>query len=253
MRKRRVVWISSSDPGDCRIENEDRLFVASAKLGHHRVALFAVADGCGGMQRGAEASALAVECVRLFWEQYIPKICRRFLCRTAKIDAALEQLLQIAHEKVCRLADETMHPASTLSVLLLIDKRFWIRHVGDSRVYRLPVTRMEMERLTEDQSMVEDMLRNHEIAPWEAADYSRSILSMCLGVRKKLHTYSKQGQVDPGDIFLLCSDGLYAYAPEDSIAHQLRENPSDAAALRNLIPFGQAGDNVSFIIAWEEP
>lgn len=248
-----MEWILSSDPGDCRAENEDKLFAVSARFGWQKAALFAVADGCGGMQRGAEASAAAINCVRLFWERHVPHLANRLLGRQTAVNTGLEHLLQTAHAQVCALAEgEKKRPASTLTVMLVIGRQFWIRHVGDCRIYRLSPTAAKLDRLTEDQSMVADMLRNQEIEPWEAADYSRSVLSMCLGMPAKLHTYANSGRIERGDIFLLCSDGFYAYAAEESIADQLRINAANSAALRRLIPAGRAGDNVSFITAWEE-
>ena len=76
--------------------------------------------------------------------------------------------------------------------------------------------------------MVADMLRNQEIEPWEAADYSRSVLSMCLGMPAKLHTYANSGRIERGDIFLLCSDGFYAYAAEERTADQRGKQRSAA-------------------------
>ena len=250
---KKMEWVLSSDAGDCRPENEDRLFASSVKCTWRKSALFAVADGCGGMQRGAEASAAAINCVNLFWKTRISRMVCRPWIRSVSIDTCLEEMMQTAHADVCALAEKNQpRPASTLTVFLVAGKQFWIRHVGDCRIYRLSDYGTDLERLTEDQSMVADMLRNREIEPWEATDYSRSVLSMCLGMPTKLHTYAQSGTIHRGDIFLLCSDGLYAYADEKQIAAQLANDPSDDRALRNLICPGQAGDNVSFITVWEE-
>lgn len=253
MQKKEICWNSCSDAGDYRAENEDAIFAASSRWRGHRVALFAVADGCGGMQNGAAASAIAIDNVSCFWLHSIPLLACKWLRQTIAVEDALERMMQCAHTQVCSLSkSEKVHPASTLTVLLILDDCFWIRHVGDSRAYRLSESQYKLERLTEDQSMVEDMLRNREIEPWEASDYSRSILSMCLGISNSLHTYSNKGRMRKGDVFLLCSDGFHAYVDEENISHLLRWNPSDVAALRELIPAGQAGDNVSLITAWEE-
>lgn len=246
---KRLCWQSYSDAGDCRTVNEDRLFAAVQQLHGRAVGLFAVADGCGGLPHGAQASEVAIQQVGAFWATDLPALADRLLLRDSAIQTALEALMQRAHAQVVQLAQiYGGKAASTLSVLLLIGHRYWIRHVGDTRIYRLHGD--ALEQLTQDQSMVADLLRNHVIRPEDAKDYARSILTMGLGVSRRLYTYQTGGTAAPDDVFCLCSDGLYACLPDGALSRQLRHAPADAAALRAQIPPGLATDNLSFLTVW---
>ena len=246
-----LLWVTHSDAGDVRAENQDCLFAASEWIGGRRAGLFAIADGCGGMKYGAQTSRQAIYAVQAFWEECLPQLARRLVLRDSMVMQALEDLMQSANQQVQEICIEAQErTGSTLSVLLLLDRRFWIKHVGDSRIYCL--RQGMLERLTEDQSMVADMLRNHEIEDAQADEYNRSILTMCLGHPRKLYTYANMGKMTHDSIFCLCSDGLYAYSSEAAIQEQLLLAPEDTGQMRGLIADGAAHDNVSFITIWEE-
>lgn len=249
-RGRGLRWAAHSDAGDRRTENQDCLFAACDWFGRRRVGLFAVADGCGGMQCGAQASRRAIQAVQEFWEARMPGLLRPVGICQAEVQAALEDMMQAAHDGVSDLGGAGGRAASTLTVLLVIGRFFWVKHVGDCRLYALRDGTLRL--LTEDQTALADMLRNREITAAQAAAYNRSVLSMCLGGAKKLHTYTRAGKLGRGEVFCLCSDGFYAFVPPEELAACLAQAPQDAGRLRALIEPGQAEDNVSILTVWEE-
>jgi serine/threonine protein phosphatase PrpC len=242
--------VSHSDTGDVRATNEDSVFAESQIINGHNIGLFAVSDGCGGLQCGEDASRLAVETVGIFWRNQIPDLASSFFISFQTVAEQMENMMQEAQLKVKSFADEKkLKSAATLTVLLLIDRKFWIKHVGDSRVYRLQ--NGSLECMTEDQTVVADMLRNREITEAEAKHCNRSVLSMNLGTSGRLFTYSGKGKIKSGDVFLVCSDGLYAFTNEEMLRKQLLKNHQSSEEMRNLIAEGKARDNVSFVIVWK--
>lgn len=248
---KKLMFAACSDPGDVRKSNEDSMFALAEEFGKHRVGLFAVADGCGGMSRGEDASGISIRAVEKLWNDVITdwkygfKYSENF---TLTVDGIIENMFQAANRAVLSLGEKfECSPASTLSVLLIIDNHYWIKHVGDSRIYVLH--RAKFQCLTEDQTMLADMLRNGEIDESEADDYNRSVLSMSIGVKKKLYTYSGHGRVKRKDVFFICSDGMHAYADTNEVKKMLAVS-DDVKAIRNVIPCGSAVDNVTFIKVW---
>ena len=250
--KNELHYIAHSDVGDKRDVNEDNFFAAVEKQGKRSAGLFAVADGCGGMQYGDEASRITAEEVSNAWGRLLESdtnIFRYTNNLSKRIDEILEEMIQKAHLSVIELGNRlNCDPASTLSILFISDGHYWIKHVGDSRIYRF--RNGSLERLTEDQTMLADMIRNGEINETEACNYKRSILSMSIGIKGKVYSYSNRGNVLNGDIFLICSDGFYSFADESRICEVLAEGINDSDKLRKIIDDGKASDNVTFIAVY---
>lgn len=123
--------------------------------------------------------------------------------------------------------------------------------MGDSRVYL--IRKNKITQLTEDQSLVADMVRNGELTKEEAKSFKKkNVLTMCIGVFEDIRTYSKTGKIKDNDTFLLCCDGLHNHVSGEEIVKIVREKkiPFDdkAKALREKIEEGKANDNVSAVI-----
>lgn len=253
-KKKKLIYKIHSDSGDCRTINEDSCFAASERFGKHCAGIFAVADGCGGMQRGDEASKLAVEAVQKAWKRILDSefdVFSYFRFSPEIIGEFLEDIVQEAQISVTEMGRiYDCDPASTLTILFIVDNYYWIKHVGDSRIYLMRNGLMEC--ITKDQTVLADMLRNGEISPFDIEKYNRSILSMSIGIKGKVHTFSGHRKIRNNDIFLICSDGFYAYADEEEIFMALKERKNDLQSLRNLIKTGNAADNVTFIVVWQK-
>jgi PPM family protein phosphatase len=207
-----------TDTGRQRSENEDSLFV--------RAPIFVVADGMGGAQAGEVASKTAADAFDRDLPDGPPE---RFLRET--IEAANRRIHEIAR------ADPSKAGMGTTITAAIVDPRgeeVGIGHVGDSRAYRL--RRGSLERLTRDHSLVEEMRRKGQITDAQAEDHpQRSIITRALGPEPEVEVDVQTVPAAPGDVFLLCSDGLTTMVDEARIAAVLADSSSMREAVRTLV------------------
>ena len=180
-----------SDTGRHRKMNEDRWFA--------RAPLFGVADGMGGAPAGEVASQIAIDVL----EPGLPD----------GPDPAEERLAGLIIDANSRIHDSSMGDAAktgmgtTMTIAWLGEEELSIAHVGDSRLYCLRTG--ELERLTRDHSLVEDLVREGRITPEEAEEHpQRSIVTRALGAEAHVQADHFTWRVRDGDIYLICSDGL---------------------------------------------
>jgi len=207
-----------TDTGRQRSENEDSLFV--------RAPIFVVADGMGGAQAGEVASKAAADS----FDRDLPDIPpERFLRET--IEAANRKIHELARADPSRAG---MGTTITAAIVNAQEEEIGIGHVGDSRAYRLRAG--NLERLTRDHSLVEEMRRKGQITDAQAEDHpQRSIITRALGPEPEVEVDVQTVPAAPGDVFLLCSDGLTTMLDEDRIATVLSDAPSMQDAVRALV------------------
>jgi protein phosphatase len=207
-----------TDTGRQRSANEDSFFV--------RAPIFVVADGMGGAQAGEVASRTAAEAFDVDLPEGPP-------------ERVLRETILAANRRIHDLArsDPSRAGMGTTLTAAIVDpggEEVAIGHVGDSRAYRLRGGRLE--QLTRDHSLVEEMRRKGQITDAQAEDHpQRSIITRALGpepeVEPDVHTVAGA----PGDVFLICSDGLTTMLSEDRIAKLLTAASSMEAAVRALV------------------
>jgi protein phosphatase len=194
----------STDVGRQRDTNEDALLVSPP--------FFAVADGMGGAKAGEVASHLATD---VFQED------------DGGDDSPETRLAHIAREANRRIyelssKDEARRGmGTTLTAAMVTGREVSIGHVGDSRAYRLRDG--QLDQLTKDHSLVAELERRGEITPEAAESHpQRSIITRALGPEPEVDvdTYTINGK--PGDVYLLCSDGLTSMVSDDEVASILR-------------------------------
>jgi PPM family protein phosphatase len=220
-----------TDTGRQRSENEDSLFVRSP--------IFVVADGMGGAQAGEVASKAAAEA----FDRDLPE---------APPGTVLRQTIEAANREIHRLAraDPSRAGMGTTITAAIVDagsEEIAIGHVGDSRAYRLRGGRLE--RLTRDHSLVEEMRRKGQITDEQAEDHpQRSIITRALGPEPVVEVDVQTVPAAPGDVFLLCSDGLTTMVGDERIAAVLAGADSMRDAVRQLIDEANAAggrDNIT--------
>ncbi|MGH3039393.1 MAG: Stp1/IreP family PP2C-type Ser/Thr phosphatase [Gaiellaceae bacterium] len=223
-----------TDPGRVRRRNEDT-FVLDPPL-------FAVADGMGGAQAGEVASRLAAAAFREFHDAD----------RLAP-DERLQAIIQEANRRIyerARADSDVSGMGTTLTAALLTGGRLTVGHVGDSRAYR--VRDGELEQLTEDHSLVGDLMRSGRLTPEEAdAHPQRSVITRALGTDPEVSVDTLTVDAEPGDLFLLCSDGLTTMVTDEDILSTLSASPTLDAAARELVQAANAGggeDNVTVVL-----
>ena len=200
-----------------------------------------MADGMGGHLAGEVASRMAIEAVqRMARENERPGI------------AALREAVACAHETILAHAQDHIECAgmgTTLSVLWLGENYAYIAHVGDSRIYRL--REGSLTQITQDHSLVEELVRAGLITREQARTHPRrNIITRALGTHGENEPDLLVTDVQDGDVFLLCTDGLTGMVPDDEIERTLRDCGIEAAADRLLALALDAGgrDNVTLIL-----
>lgn len=198
-----------------REKNEDS-FLRLPELG-----LFAVADGLGGYEGGEVASALSVRVL----EEVVSRRTREEAPESVLASAARRADQEVRARQVGPLS----MMGSTLSAVLLAD-RAALCHIGDSRIYRLRGGRLE--RLTRDHTVLEELsFGGSEPTAFERARY-RHVLSRALGLEDGGEAEVERLAVRPGDVLLLCSDGVHGVVPEARLAELLAEGPAWSSATR---------------------
>lgn len=229
----RIDETAVSHVGCIRKENED------SHLAAPQSGLWLVADGMGGHANGKLASEGVVAAVSTAeMPEGIDAAC-----------AALSRAIGIANTAIYEYAaDEGVQMGTTVVALLLRDDEFAVIWAGDSRAYVF--REGELIRLTRDHTQVEDMLLRGLLNPDEAADHPmKHVLSRAVGVQPELELEAIRDRAQPGDIFLLCSDGLHGVLGEQAIVRALTERGTAAAeSLVGETLEGGAPDNVTVII-----
>ncbi|HEX5526732.1 MAG TPA: Stp1/IreP family PP2C-type Ser/Thr phosphatase [Solirubrobacterales bacterium] len=222
-----------TDTGRQRNANEDSLFT--------KAPLFVVADGMGGAQAGEVASKTAADS----FAQGLPK---------AAPERALEQTIEGANRTIHELArkDPSLAGMGTTTTAALVDleaEEVAIGHVGDSRAYRL--RRGQLEQLTRDHSLVEEMRRKGQLTDAQAEDHpQRSIITRALGPEPEVQVDLQTVPAQAGDVFLICSDGLTTMLDDEQIGRILARATSLTAAVRALVDeANRAGgrDNITVV------
>jgi PPM family protein phosphatase len=222
-----------TDTGRQRNANEDSYFT--------RAPLFVIADGMGGAQAGEVASKTAAES----FAGELP---------AAPPERVLEETIAGANRTIHELArkDPSLAGMGTTITAAIVDleaEEVAIGHVGDSRAYRLRGGRFE--QLTRDHSLVEEMRRKGQLTDAQAEDHpQRSIITRALGPEPEVQVDLQTVPAQPGDVFLICSDGLTTMLGDEEIARILIRATSLQAAVRALVDeANRAGgrDNITVV------
>ncbi|MDR2129075.1 MAG: Stp1/IreP family PP2C-type Ser/Thr phosphatase [Burkholderiaceae bacterium] len=228
--------------GQVRENNEDAIGVDAA----HGIAV--LADGMGGYNAGEVASALAVNLVTSEMARWLQQTGGMVLPGDAL--HAMKENVNVANQAIFEAA--CMHSAyegmgTTLVMLMQFGERMLIGHVGDSRAYRLRDG--TLTQLTRDHSVLQEQLDMGLITPEEAATMQRNLITRAMGVEYAVELEVKELQAWPGDLYLLCSDGLTDMLSDADILDALQKEdgdlPRQASALIELANARGGRDNIS--------
>jgi serine/threonine protein phosphatase PrpC len=229
----RLAQVASlTDTGRRRRHNEDA-YVCEPPL-------FAVADGMGGAQAGELASNLAAAALRDEGSR-------------GGGEERVDELIQEANRRVYERQTQDSSATgmgTTMTVALVEDGHVAIGHVGDSRAYLIRDRRLE--QLTEDHSLVAELVRSGKLSPEEAeAHPQRSVITRALGTDPDVDVDTFSVETKPGDLFLLCSDGLTAMVDDETILREVERNRGDlTAASKALVKAANKGggdDNITVV------
>jgi PPM family protein phosphatase len=247
----RMEFGARSDSGRVRENNEDSFRLAP------ELNLFVLSDGMGGLQAGEVASRLAVDTIIAH-------------CTQAEADPSLanfgkhiEGVSDTSNRlaSAVRLANTEIHDhaknqgtkanmGATVVVLRFVEDRVCIAHVGDSRAYLLRGG--SFDQLTEDHSFVAEQVRRGMLTPEEASRSKlHNVLTRALGIDPQVEVDVTEELLQDGDVYLVCSDGLFRELTLEQITGVLEETDDPQRAASRLVDLANeagGGDNISVIV-----
>lgn len=244
-------FVGATDVGLVRGHNEDSLLI----LPDHR--FVAVADGMGGHRSGDVASQLAVSTLSDFFSITVghdatwpfpadPQLSDEENYVVTGIRLANRRIFE---RSLTTLDDFGMGTTVVAALLTASADRITIAHVGDSRCYR--IRGEEILQLTRDHSLIGDALA---MAPWlsqeELSQLPSNVITRALGIREDVVVDFQTLPTEPGDVYLLCSDGLTGMVADDDVRAILAETPLDdaCAALIDRANLNGGVDNITAVL-----
>jgi protein phosphatase len=227
------AYAVASDTGRRRRRNEDNYVVAPP--------LFAVADGMGGAQAGEVASRLAASALEAGDSDGLEG--------TTRIDSLIQEANRRIYDRAS--TDPTASGmGTTMTVAVVEGMTVAIGHVGDSRAYL--VRGEQMEQLTEDHSLVNELLKTGKLSEEEAQVHpQRSVITRAVGTDPDVDVDGFTIEAQDGDVFLICSDGLSDMVSDEEILELLHQNRDDLdKAVKALVAAANRGggeDNITAV------
>jgi protein phosphatase len=240
------------ETGAVRERNEDSCLTITAEFGGHfdlrPFGLYVVADGMGGHEEGHVASNVAARAFAEFVlsNLYFPLLRRQLPPRDVDVLDTLERGVFVAHEAVLPQGNG----GTTLTAALLLGRRLYVAHVGDSRAYLLAGG--ELRLLTEDHSLVRRLQDAGQLSDEDARTYPyRNVLLQAVGQESALSADTFALDLPAEGKLLLCSDGLCSVVPRDQLAAALSASSTARQAADQLINAALAAgsqDNITAVV-----
>ena len=246
------IVVGRTDRGLVRPGNEDYLHLDDKN------AVYAVCDGMGGHQAGEVASMTASETIRVLFDQFHNDLLRDDRLSPGRAlppnGDLLLRSIRLANRQIYNraAADSSLSGMGTTVVAVALQNDLMsIAHVGDSRAYRLE--ERQLQPLTRDHSWVSEMQANHNLSEKDATSFvGRNVITRALGVREIVEVDYRLVKVKPGEVYILCSDGLCGFADDDEIfAVANRARSSIRQIVDDLIQLANdrgGADNVTVIV-----
>jgi len=231
-----VTAAQRTDIGRVRKQNEDAAYMNEER------GIYVVADGMGGHLAGEVASAMVIDAMKHMAEKH----------DTASISVLKETVLA-AHEAISARARANQNCSgmgTTVSAMWRGGRYMYIAHVGDSRIYRF--RRGKLEQITQDHSLVEELVRAGIISREEARNHPRrNIITRALGTPGENAPDMLAADMEAGDLWLLCTDGLSSMVSDEELARVLgsgKKLEKMADCLLKMALDAGGRDNVTLIL-----
>lgn len=240
---------TQTDPGLARENNEDAVaFDAASRL-------CILADGMGGYNAGEIASGMAVAFIKSEMARWLSQAGKH--ANGKEVRRALEICVENANHSIFNAANANPPYAgmgTTLVVGVFQQDRLILGHIGDSRCYRWRAG--VLEQITKDHSLLQEQLDAGLITPEQAlTSTNKNLVTRALGVEDTVMLEVHEHRVDPGDVYLMCSDGLSDMVSDADIASLMVGGNSLEQKARQLIVAANEGggrDNISVLLAQAE-
>jgi len=241
-------FFSLSDTGLVRANNEDAVALAP-ELG-----LVVLADGMGGYRAGEVAAQLSVQGVLdTLRPHLLPQLVGPREVRSLLQDCFESVNLHVYHAALER--PEWQGMATTLVTAVFVGARLVVGHLGDSRVYRF--RQGQLVQLTRDHSLLQEQIDAGLVSPEMARTaHYKNLVTRAIGIGPAVEPELKEHTVEPGDTYLLCSDGLSDMLTEPQMGQILRREKSLETAARVLLEAANAAggrDNITLVLVQCSP
>lgn len=235
-----------TDPGLARENNEDSVAVDEpTRLG-------ILADGMGGYNAGEVASGMATTFIKSELGRWLAQAGRH--ANSREVRRAMEICVDNANRSIFNAANSNPQYSgmgTTLVVGVFQDGRLMLGHIGDSRCYRL--RNNQLEQITKDHSLLQEQMDAGLITPEQAAtSTNKNLVTRALGVEDAVLLEVNEYKVEPGDLYLMCSDGLSDMLDDEAIAQIVAGEASLEQKSVQLIDAANANggrDNISVLLA----
>ena len=237
------LFAGATDTGCVRSANQDSYYIDPEGR------FFVVADGMGGHAGGEVASKIAVdsirECLDALWDTNITP------------QKLMEDAISKANQAI--IDDQNSNPirsdmGTTVVLLIFREEQPWFCHIGDSRLYRLHGAKLE--QISDDHTWIARAIQTGVVNADDAKSHPwRHMLLQCLGREDVKSVTTRAIEWQPGDRFLICSDGLTEELSDDRIAHQLksiRNCQQSAQALIESAKLRGGRDNITVVVVSNE-
>ena len=239
-------FYSQTDTGRVRTNNEDSVALDES------CAVAVLADGMGGYAAGEVASGMACDFIKAELGRWLHEASAA--ASDADVKRAMDICVDNANQAIFGAANSNPTYAgmgTTLVLGVFRPGRLLMGHIGDSRGYRW--RNGVLQQITKDHSLLQEQIDAGMLTP-EQAQYAanKNLVTRALGVEDQAELETHQHEVQSGDIYLFCSDGLSDMVPDERIAEILLEEAGLEASGRSLVDCanGNGGrDNISVILA----
>ena len=245
-------WVGhGSDVGRVRPFNEDYHRVWQFPVPHGPLFLYVVADGMGGAAAGEVASKTAVEVLDDAFSLYARQLSDG--ASVVPVGVLLDKAIRLANRRVFAAAQNEARRGmgTTLTCIAILDGRAYVGHVGDCRAWLFRSG--TIYQLTKDHSWVEEQIELGLLTPAEAEDHEwRNLITRALGTRPQVVPDIIESDVQPGDIYVLASDGLHGQVKAHEISAELKRTRDRQHATDYLIALANergGPDNITLVIA----
>ncbi|SHM81250.1 protein phosphatase [Rhizobacter sp. OV335] len=240
-----LEFFSATDTGRARNNNEDSVAV------HEASALVVLADGMGGYNAGEVASGMATSFIKTELGRWLQEASGN--ASDTDVRRAMDICVDNANRAIFNAANSNPQYAgmgTTLVVGAFRDGRLLMGHVGDSRGYRFRAGRLQ--QITHDHSLLQEQIDSGLITPEQAAfSANKNLVTRAVGVEDTVLLETHLHDLMPGDIYLLCSDGLSDMLDDESIGQVLQAHDSlDEAGAALIDAANDAGgkDNIAVVL-----
>lgn len=242
----KILYGSKTDRGLCRNVNQDAIWGAA----RDNIGLFVLSDGMGGHSQGELASNAIATAFQNYWMQ-INSMGQ--LPEAPIMEEQVQQLLLWVNEDVYHRYNQGQICGATVVVLLVYGENYRVFWVGDSRIYTVYFGGKQQITVDDIWDLDPETVRRYSEAEIQQSA-NNGMLTQAMGTSSIVNIHTLAGRIKPGQVFLLCSDGLYKYCDGKSIYKIMKAFKSEKCIpkvlqqLMDIVFANGAGDNVSIML-----